>query len=200
LVVPDAGSLELQPGTPYSTFQVRFHNHCAETIWPAWDRTGGLDQTVPDPTLWAPLSAGEDRADTIHYKVFTESAFWGRTKCGFDAQGKGSCETGDCGGFVCWAKGSIPLHQYPSNATIYAFEFGFVPDGYNVPLAVATPGCPTRECSFDLSTCPAAMRTTGACGGSACTAMCPSAASSTCCHQYANGCFDGGDVDFTFCP
>jgi hypothetical protein len=199
-VVPDAGSLELRPNSPYTTFQVRFHNRCPETIWPAWDRTGGLDQTVPDPTLWAPLAAGEDRAATIHTIVTTEIALWGRTRCRFDARGSGSCETGDCGGFVCWAPTHAPLHQFPSNATIYDFEVGFVAGGYNVPIDVETPGCPSHECALDLSTCPAASRVTGACGVVGCDTLCGSASSSTCCHPYSNGCFQGGDIDFTFCP
>src|SRR5262249_38523139 len=54
---PDPGSLVLEQG-PYDTSQVTLHNQCEETIWPAWTRTGGLDGTVLDPSLWAPLSPG----------------------------------------------------------------------------------------------------------------------------------------------
>jgi hypothetical protein len=56
--VPDPGSLMLGQGE-YETAQVTLHNQCAETIWPAWTRTGGFDATVLDPSLWAPLSPGE---------------------------------------------------------------------------------------------------------------------------------------------
>src|SRR5262245_53347870 len=56
--VPDPGSLMLECGAS-ETFQVTLHNQCAETIWPAWTRTGGLDLSVLDPSVWAPLSPGE---------------------------------------------------------------------------------------------------------------------------------------------
>jgi len=194
-VVPDAGSLDL-PFTPYETFQVRFHNHCAETIWPAWVRADGLDQTVPDPTLWAPVLAGEERAVTIYYIVFAGIELWGRTGCRFDAQGKGACDTGDCAGFVCFTQGD----RLPLKATVYDSEYGFLAGGYNLPISVETPGCATQACAFDLATCPGASRVTGACGGVACTGMCQAGAPSSCCHPTSNGCFKEGDVDFTFCP
>jgi hypothetical protein len=182
----------LGPG-PYTTFQLTLHNQCTETIWPAWKRTGGLDQTAPDPSLWAPLSPGESHTVTVYYIVDLEIELWGRTRCSFDAQGQGACETGDCGAFAC----PIDFGGTPRDATIYDFGHGF-DTGYNVPMRVTTPGCDTKECSFDLAECPEASRVAGACGVAGCSAMCPS--TSACCHPYSNGCSSGSDVDLTFCP
>jgi hypothetical protein len=187
--LPDAGGLELSTG-PYSTSQVTLHNHCSETIWPAMGRTG-LDQTIADPSLRTPISPGASSSATLHYVVVLEVKFWGRTRCAFDEQGKGACETGDCGGFVC----PIFDNDYPHDATVFALGVGYL-EGFNVPMRVAVSGCEPVECGFDLDTCPAASRSVGACGSVvACTSMCPS----SCCPS-SNGCSPGGDVDITFCP
>lgn len=191
--LPDAGSLELPPGAGYETFQVAFHNHCAETLWPAWGRSGGLDQTVADPALWAPMPAGDDRAVTMHFLAITEVAFWARTRCSFDEQGNGACETGDCGSFVC----PDEVNQFPTDATIYDLHSGFR-GGYNVSMFVKTVGCSDRVCVFDLPDCPDDARTVGACGLVGCSQVCPS--SSTCCHDFPNGCFFDTGVNITFCP
>jgi Thaumatin family len=190
--VPDAGSLMLGQG-PYTTFELTLRNQCAETIWPAWAHTGGLDQTVPDPSLWSPLSPGESRDVTIHYLVDLEIALWGRTRCRFDEQGQGACETGDCGGFVCQSA----LGDAPRDATTYDFGIGFA-TSYNLPMQVTTAGCEDQQCSFDLAACPDSSRVAGACGVAACSDVCPAA--SGCCHPTSNGCSTHNDVDLTFCP
>jgi hypothetical protein len=190
--VPDPGSLTLECGA-YETFQVTLHNQCAETIWPAWTRTGGFDLSVLDPSFWAPLSPGESHDVTIYYCGSREIALWGRTRCSFDEQGQGACETGDCGGFVC----PIGVNNTPNDATTYNSQFGFHRH-YNVPMRVTKSGCEARQCSFDLDECSDASRVVGACGVASCSDVCPSA--SECCHMYANGCLLAGDIDLTFCP
>jgi hypothetical protein len=190
--VPDPGSLMLGPDS-YETAQLTLHNQCAETIWPAWTRTGGLDGSVFDPSLWAPLSPGESHDVTVHFSGSREIGLWGRTRCSFDEQGQGACETGDCGGFVC----QLSVGAAPNDATLFDTQFGFHTH-YNVPMRVTRPGCETRQCSFDLDACPDASRVVGACGIAGCTDVCPSA--SECCHMYANGCLLGSDIELTFCP
>ena len=190
--VPDPGSLMLGP-EGYETAQLTLHNQCAETIWPAWTRTGGFDATVLDPSLWAPLSPGESHDVPVYYNSSREIGFWGRTRCSFDEQGQGACETGDCGGFVC----PIVVNQTPNDATTYRSMSGFGAQ-YNVPMRVTTPGCEAQQCSFNLDECSDASRVVGACGIAGCREVCPSA--SACCHMYSNGCYFSGDINLTFCP
>jgi hypothetical protein len=188
--VPHPGSLEL-PGSTYEIFQIAFHNRCAQTIWPAWVHSGGYDVSVTDPSFWAPIEAGQCHVTDMYHGSVVEVAFWGRTRCSFDDQGNGSCETGDCGQFVC------ATWKQPPDATVYDTWYGFA-GGYNVPMAVETPGCDARDCRFELGECEEGARKEGACGVAACTAICPS--SSPCCHEYSNGCSMGADIDITFCP
>jgi len=49
-----------------------------------------------------------------------------------------------------------------------------------------------------LGGCAPGRRTEGACGVAACRGICPSA--SSCCHEFSDGCFQGGTVEITFCP
>lgn len=189
--VPYPGSLMLGPGA-YETLTVTLRNQCAQTIWPAWKRTGGLDASVPDPSLWAPILPEESREVTIYYLGPLEIALWGRTRCSFDEQGRGACETGDCGGFTCFHG------ETPGDATTYDFFKRAFLGAYNVPLRKRAPGCDALECRFDLDGCADASRVAGACGVAACTNVCPSA--SGCCDMFADVCLLGGEVDFTFCP
>jgi hypothetical protein len=178
----------------YETFQVTLHNRCAETIWPAWTRTGGLDGSILDPSWWVPLSPGESHEVPVYYSGSREIGLWGRTRCSFDEQGQGACETGDCGGFVCPI---LVVGPAPRDATMYDSQAGFH-STYNLPMRVTKPGCEARQCSFDLDACAGASRVVGACGVAGCTDVCPSA--SGCCHTYSDGCLLAADVDLTFCP
>jgi hypothetical protein len=195
---PDSAVPEVPPyrGAPLDgllTFEVTFRNHCAQTVWPAWAASGGLENGVIDGELWLPLAAESDRTVTVHGGV-RELGFWGRTGCRFDQAGSGSCSTGDCGGFVC----AFNANQFPPSTTVFSLEAGFL-KGYNLGLRVDGPTCGTHECVADLPSCPAA--TTDACGTTiACSDVC---STSACCDdsRCSDGDFrDGGDLVFTFCP
>lgn len=173
-------------------FQVVFRNHCAETVWPGFGRVDGLDQSKADPDISSPLEPGVTRSSTVHSVVLVGIALWGRTGCTFDAQGKGHCQTGDCGAAIC----PTVVNQLPFDATLYDFEYGFR-SGYNLPMSVDGTCCGVRECSSDLNSCPVDSRVFGETGVVACKAFCPNGGA--CCH-YSNGCYGGGDVTVTFCP
>jgi hypothetical protein len=179
---------------------VTFHNGCAQTVWPAWGPAGGLDNTVIDSELWLPLSPTSDRTVTA-YSTVRDIGFWGRTGCSFDQAGNGTCETGDCRGFIC----TLEVNVFPENATVFALEQGFL-DGYNMGLRVEGATCGNHECVADLRTCGDASVVKNACGATiACSDLCDG--SGPCCSQAGSGCspsasnpLDYGDLVVTFCP
>jgi hypothetical protein len=190
---PVAPPLMLSDGSSHHQFQVTLHNRCTDTIWPGMSRHGGLDQTEPDPSFWTSLWPDESRTVAFHFNSALEILLFGRTRCSFDDQGQGACETGDCGGFICSGSGNAAR-----DATTLQFsdgEWGYL-GGYNVPMLLTSPGCEARQCSFDLDACPAASRVVGACGLTACLDVCASAPE--CCGL--TGCGVGADVEITFCP
>ncbi|WP_197076702.1 thaumatin family protein [Hymenobacter terrenus] len=74
-----------------------------------------------------------------------EGRFWGRTGCQFDANGNGTCETGDCGnGLNCkgsWGK-SATLAEFKFNGwqNMDFYDVSLI-DGYNIPmLIIPVPG------------------------------------------------------------
>ena len=200
--IPVVAPFQPPSDTPLGTFQVTFHNLCAQTLWPAWGSSGGLDNSIIDTELWFPLEAMSDRTVTVYGGV-REIGFWGRSGCSFDDAGGGSCQTGDCGGFVC----PIVVNAFPTNATVFALEEGFL-DGYNVPLRVESAACGTHECVADLSACSHASVTEDACGTTlGCSNVCDET-TSECCRQPPDGCAasppnpdsDPGNLVLTFCP
>ncbi|KAK1626940.1 hypothetical protein QYE76_001255 [Lolium multiflorum] len=66
-------------------------NHCSYTVWPAV----------------VPVDRGIELRPSANWTVDVPSGsdIWGRMGCSFDKGGRGSCQTGDCGGLVC-ASGS----------------------------------------------------------------------------------------------
>src|SRR5260370_392108 len=79
------------------TRQFTLKNSCTETVWvagagnpiPAFNGSpGGLE-----------LSPGAS-ATTSVTAPWVGGRFWGRRRCTFDSNGKGSCATGDCGGLL----------------------------------------------------------------------------------------------------
>ena len=61
---------------------------------------------------------------------------WPRTGCSFDSTGKGSCQTGDCGGvLVCTSFGQPPatLAEFTIGGGTDFFDISLV-DGFNVPM------------------------------------------------------------------
>ncbi|PWZ40017.1 Nuclear pore complex protein NUP96 [Zea mays] len=84
-----------------------FTNRCGDTVWP------GLlsgSRTPPLETTGFALASGQLRS--LYAPQGWSGRFWGRSGCTFDASGKGSCATGDCGSDFDyieedWLKGSL---------------------------------------------------------------------------------------------
>nr|GMC94775.1 osmotin-like protein [Ipomoea batatas]GME21768.1 osmotin-like protein [Ipomoea batatas] len=98
---------------------------------------------------------------------------WGRTNCNFDASGRGSCETGDCGGALqctAWGKPPNTLAEFTltGDNNFDTIDISLV-DGFNVPLnfAPTKPGadkCHAISCTADVNgQCPAALKVPGGC-------------------------------------
>ena len=203
LTVPDVPPFELPPRHD-QTYQVTFRNDCAQTVWPAWRPGGGLDNTSIESELWLPVPSGTERTVTA-YGFVREIGFWGRTGCRFDRQGRGTCETGDCGRLDCSGSG----YQLPESATGFSL-FGGFSAGYNLPMSVNGQACGSHECAADLDTCSEASVVRNACGETiACTDTC-SGSTPSCCRGENGGCDDlsypndseGESLDLviTFCP
>eukprot|EP00253_Pinus_taeda_P003474 PITA_03474 len=121
-----------------------FQNHCSDTVWAAGIPVGGGKELAKGAAWSVEVPAGT-RA----------GRFWGRTGCSFDASGKGSCSTGDCGGVLsCTLSGKSPttLVEYTlnggNNQDFYDLS---VIDGFNVPLSL-TPSdgsCKALTCKMD---------------------------------------------------
>uniref|UniRef100_A0ACD5ZXM9 Uncharacterized protein n=1 Tax=Avena sativa TaxID=4498 RepID=A0ACD5ZXM9_AVESA len=74
-------------------------NKCPYTVWPGATPLGGGTKLDPGQSSFfkAPASTQSIR-------------IWGRTGCKFDANGQGSCTTGDCGGVLaCKGGGKAPV-------------------------------------------------------------------------------------------
>ncbi|KAI3796958.1 hypothetical protein L1987_39645 [Smallanthus sonchifolius] len=163
-------------GISGSTFT--FKNRCDYMVWPGILSSAGstpLDSTGFD------LSPGESRS--FQASPGWSGRFWGRTGCTFDANGQGSCATGDCGSnqISCNGAGATPP------ATLAEFTIGSssgtnsqdfydvsLVDGYNLPMAVDASGgtgaCGTTGCVTDLNRmCPSELQTGD---GQACKSAC----------------------------
>jgi hypothetical protein len=148
------------------------------------------------------MSPASDRTVTVYGGV-REIGLWGRTACSFDQAGKGACDTGECGGFVC----PIIVNQFPASATIFVLDRGFL-GGYNVGLRVEGVACGSHQCVTDVRACPAASVVKNSCGSPiACKDICGDAAAQ-CCSRPGSGCSSTGpsdgsaadDLVVTFCP
>nr|AAR21072.1 PR5 allergen Jun r 3.2 precursor [Juniperus rigida] len=156
LVATLAISLHMQEAGAVK-FDIR--NQCGYTVWAAGLPGGGkrLDQGQ----TW-----------TLNLAAGTASArFWGRTGCTFDASGKGSCKTGDCGGQLsCTVSGAVPatLAEYTQSDQDY-YDVSLV-DGFNIPLAInpTNAQCTAPACKADINAvCPSELKVEGGCN-SAC--------------------------------
>ncbi|MEP7053040.1 MAG: thaumatin family protein [Pseudomonadota bacterium] len=199
LATPDAGVFQAPAVGALGSYQVTFRNQCAQAVWPAWSSTGGLDNSIVDSAVWLPMPPGVERTVTVYGGV-REVAFWGRTGCSFDATGRGGCETGECGAFMC--------NGAPQNTTVFDLELGFQ-GGYNLGLRVDGASCGVHECVANVRACSAESAIMNACGEAiACETVCDGPTSS-CCPQPGSGCTgahaengapDVGDLKITFCP
>ncbi|XP_071696695.1 thaumatin-like protein 1 [Rutidosis leptorrhynchoides] len=161
-----------------STFT--FKNRCDYIVWPGILSSAG---STPLDSTGFELSPGESRS--FQATPGWSGRFWGRTGCTFDANGQGSCATGDCGSnqMSCNGAGATPpatLAEFTigsgSGSGSNALDFYDVSlvDGYNLPMAVDASGgtgaCGTTGCVTDLNRmCPNELR---AGDGQACKSAC----------------------------
>ncbi|KAJ8647999.1 hypothetical protein MRB53_001022 [Persea americana] len=168
-------SLFIVRGVSGATFT--FKNNCQYTVWP-----GILS------------SAGHPNLDSTGFKLPKSSSrsfeappgwsgrFWGRTGCNFDANGQGSCTTGDCGSgqVECNGAGATPpatLAEFTlgSDSTTQDFYDVSLVDGYNLPMVViarqsGSGKCPATGCVVDINLrCPTELRAEN---GDACRSAC----------------------------
>ncbi|KAL3499382.1 hypothetical protein ACH5RR_038475, partial [Cinchona calisaya] len=143
--------------TNAATFDIR--NNCPFTVWAAAVPGGG--QQLNQGQTW-----------TINVAAGTAGArIWARTNCNFDGSGRGSCQTGDCGGVLqCTAYGAPPntLAEYALNQfnNLDFFDMSLV-DGFNVPMEFipTSNGCSRGpRCTADINgQCPNELRAPGGC-------------------------------------
>ena len=163
-----------------------FTNRCGGTVWPGVLANSG---SSPLQTTGFALGAGEARS--LAAPAGWSGRFWARTGCAFDASGKGSCATGDCGSgeVECRGRGAAPP------ATLAEFTLGgsggkdyydvSLVDGYNLPVSVsavlgtgaADPSrCAIAGCARDVNAaCPPELQVTAGGGKAAAVVACKSA-------------------------
>jgi hypothetical protein len=142
-------------------------NNTSQTIW-----AGALGKTVPGNGGWI-MAPGS--SNTVTVPDTWSGRFWGRTYCTFNSLGKGTCETGDCGGVLqCNGAGGVPpatLAEFTLGGTTGNdfYDVSFV-DGFNVPMTITPVGgaqpkpgdpywCGVAGCGTDLNpNCPAALQ------------------------------------------
>nr|CAA10492.1 Thaumatin-like protein [Pseudotsuga menziesii] len=133
-------------------------NQCSYTVWAAGSPGGG--KQLGQGETWS----FDVAADT------TGGRIWGRTGCSFDATGKGTCNTGDCGGLLsCQGYGTVPatLFEYGLNKymNLDFLDISLV-DGFNLPLTVtpSNSACKTISCTSDINAvCPSELKVTDGC-------------------------------------
>ncbi|KAJ8899716.1 hypothetical protein K2173_019415 [Erythroxylum novogranatense] len=169
-------------------------NNCNESIWPGLLGSAG-GPTPKDGGFH--LASGEEVVIDLPQKW--SGRIWGRQGCCFDANGKGSCDTGDCSGFLhCQGIGGVPpatvveMTLGSSSSPLHFYDVSLV-DGFNLPVSMAPVGggigCGVASCEFDLNICcPSALevKKDGKIVGckSACLAM--QSAKYCCTGEYAN--------------
>ncbi|KAH7513979.1 hypothetical protein FEM48_Zijuj11G0040100 [Ziziphus jujuba var. spinosa] len=139
-------------GSTYTT-NIEIRNNCPYTVWAAAVPSGGGRK----------LNRGETWA--LNVNPGTEEAhIWARTKCNFDSSGRGTCETGDCGGVLeCKSFGQPPntVAEYMS-VKQDVFDISLL-NGFNVPMEFSptSNGCSSGiKCTADIiGQCPKQLKT-----------------------------------------
>jgi len=145
-----------------STFTVS--NYCSQPIWPGTLAGAGTPQL---PTTGFRLDPGQ--SVEVPAPTGWSGRVWARTGCVFDADGKGTCQTGDCSGRLeCAGTGATPpatlfevtLGKGSAGAADLDYYDVSLVDGYNLPVvAVPRPGggggggCNATGCMADLNRC-----------------------------------------------
>ncbi|KAM0897329.1 hypothetical protein ACQ4PT_022634 [Festuca glaucescens] len=191
---------------------INITNRCPYTVWPAALPVGGGARELKSGQVWTlDVPAG-----------ISNGRIWARTGCSFSSNGKGSCQTGDCGGaFACNISGKPPytFAELSTSSPQNFFDISVV-DGFNVPMDfLPVPVQGEKECSKGpwcaaniTSQCLEEIKVPGGCnnkctgtGSSNCTyagffkRMCPDAYSfSDDSATYA--CLAGTNYQIIFCP
>lgn len=133
-------------------------NNCKETIWPGI----APNNNVPDNSsnIGGGFTLKPGQSAVFSAPPGWNGRIWGRTGCGFDKNGNGTCQTGDCGGTIkCSSPGQPP-------ASIAQFAFGqtdfydvSLVEGFNLPIVIkplsGKGNCSSAGCDSDLKTnCP----------------------------------------------
>ncbi|XP_047061431.1 G-type lectin S-receptor-like serine/threonine-protein kinase SD2-5 [Lolium rigidum] len=203
--------LLLLVGTNEAT-TINITNRCSYTVWPAALPVGRGASELKSGQVWTlDMPAG-----------ISDGRIWARTGCSFSSNGKGSCQTGDCGGaFACSISGKPPytFAELSTSSPQNFFDISVV-DGFNVPMDfLPVPVQGEKECSRGprcaaniTSQCPEEMKVPGGCnnkctgtGSSNCTysaffkGMCPDAYSLSD-DSATYRCPAGTNYQVIFCP
>ncbi|KAJ6848651.1 thaumatin-like protein [Iris pallida] len=142
----------------YSSIQLILVNNCPYNVWPGL--LGGAGQTTPKDGGFL-LGIGEETFFDVPYGW--SGRIWGRQGCCFDEQGKGSCGSGDCGGFLhCRGAGGEPpatvveMTLGSAASPLHFYDVSLV-DGFNIPVSMSPVGggvgCGVAGCEVDLNVC-----------------------------------------------
>ncbi|KAJ4978707.1 hypothetical protein NE237_009487 [Protea cynaroides] len=143
-----------------------FKNNCRNTIWPGTQPGSGKPVLNNGGFM---LKPGESYS--INAPLGWSGRFWGRRGCSFDASGKGTCLTGDCGGVMqCAGAGGAPpatLVEFTLDSPMDFYDVSLV-DGYNLPVSIIPVGgvsgsgsgtCQQTRCLKDLNrSCPPGLQ------------------------------------------
>jgi hypothetical protein len=119
------------------TRQFVITNNCAETVWVAG--AGNPTPVFNSSSGGLELPAGATVTTSLP-TPWVGGRFWGRRQCIFDANGKGSCQTGDCGGLQCQhaGAGNTSLAEFTLTGSATGadnYDISLV-DGFDFPLSV----------------------------------------------------------------
>ncbi|CAL9040629.1 unnamed protein product [Musa banksii] len=134
-------------------------NHCKDGVWPGV--LGSAGHSSPEGGGFH-LGVGQEAV--LDVPSGWSGRIWGRQGCCFDENGKGSCDSGDCGGLLrCNGTGGTPpatvvemtlgTHRSP----LHFYDVSLV-EGFNLPVTIAPvgggKGCGgVAGCQVDLNTC-----------------------------------------------
>ncbi|XP_059296419.1 thaumatin-like protein [Lycium ferocissimum] len=138
--------------------QVILVNNCKESIWPGIQ--GGAGQTTLKDGGFH-LNSGEQIVLDMPDKW--SGRIWGRQNCHFDENGKGKCDTGNCGDQLqCQGLGGEPpatvveMTLGSSTSPLHFYDVSLV-DGFNLPVSMKPVGggvgCGVAQCEVDLNVC-----------------------------------------------
>ncbi|CAL9134228.1 unnamed protein product, partial [Musa acuminata var. zebrina] len=133
-------------------------NNCNYSVWPGV--LGSAGHATPEDGGFH-LGLGEEAVFDV--PSWWSGRVWGRQGCGFDGQGKGSCDSGDCGGMLqCKGAGGAPpatvveMTFGTDRSPLHFYDVSLV-DGFNLPVTMAPVGggvgCGVAGCEVDLNVC-----------------------------------------------